>query len=346
MSKRSLNEKQMLNEADPSADVVFLRERIAALEGELATQKSATGEAMEIVTAIQAAVKQARPVAVVPSTHKGASKPITHALHLTDLHYGQVTDASEVDGFGEFSPDIAERRIAELTGMILRKTRAQRAAFDVPVLHIIGTADYISGDIHQELQVSNAFPAPVQAVKCGYMLGGMLMAFAPHFERVVVDLVTLDNHGRMTRKPQSTQGGQNNWGFVVAHIAAQHVAAQPNVKVNIHAKPSALIAIGSERYLAFHGHQIKGWAGIPYYGLDRRAAMEAIKRMGLPDVAFTKLLSGHLHHAVDGMVWRTGGSLSGTDAHDHNCGRKSPPHQTSWFVHPTHGEFDFTRWWL
>lgn len=32
-----------------------------------------------------------------------------------------------------------------------------------------------------------------------------------------------------------------------------------------------------------------------------------------------------------------------TDANDHNNGRKSDPHQTAWFVHPEHGEFDWTR---
>lgn len=47
-----------------------------------------------------------------------------------------------------------------------------------------------------------------------------------------------------------------------------------------------------------------------------------------------------------GMYWRTGGALSGTDANDHNNGRKSAPHQTAWFVHPEHGEFDWTRWVL
>jgi hypothetical protein len=170
--------------------------------------------------------------------------------------------------------------------------------------------------------------------------------FAPHFETITADLVTLDNHGRLTKKPQAAQGGLNNWGYVVAQIAAQRVSRQPNIRVNIHAKPSALVAIGPERYLAFHGHQIRGWAGKPYYGFDRRAAMEAIKRMGVPESAFTSLLMGHFHHAVNGDVWRLGGSLSGTDAFDHSCGRHSKPHQTSWFVHPVHGEFDWTRWHL
>ena len=331
---------------NPDADVVFLRQRVAELEAKAAKEKAATGEALEIVHELREAIKQAGPMKFAYTPSNPSKSPSIHTLHLTDLHYGAVIEKDEVDGFGEYSPRIAEERTECLTQAIIDKTKAQRAAYNVPKLHIIGTGDYISGGIHHELQVTNAFPEPVQAVRCGYMLGAMLAAFAPHFEEVEVDLVTLDNHGRLTRKPQSSQGGLNNWGYVVAEVAKQHVAKLENVKVNIHAKPTALVVVGPERYLAFHGHQIRGWAGKPYYGFDRRAAMEAIKRMGVADATFTKLLLGHFHHAIDGDVWKLGGSMSGTNAFDHSCGRHSKPHQTRWFVHPKHGEFDWTRWYL
>jgi hypothetical protein len=332
---------------DPASDVVYLRNRVKELEAKNTDAKTQTGEALEIIHSLQTAIATAAPVRMVykPQAEKSGAA-CRHVLHLTDWHYGSVIDKDEVDGFGEFNPDIADARIAALGQMILNKTVAQRGGYNVPHLNIIGTADYISGDIHPELQVTNAFPCPVQAVRCGYALGGLLEMFAPHFETVTADLGTLDNHGRLTRKPQAAQGGLNNWSYVVAEIAAHYARRLSNVTVNIHAKPTALVAIGPERYLAFHGHQIRGWAGKPYYGFDRRAAMEAIKRMGVPESAFTSLLLGHFHHAMNGDVWKLGGSLSGTDAFDHSCGRHSKPHQTSWFVHPVHGEFDWTRWWL
>jgi hypothetical protein len=332
---------------NPEADVVFLRNRIKELEAKHSEAKTATGEALEIVHALQEAVAIASPVKMEYKPQPALSgAPCTHVLHLTDWHYGAVIEKDEVDGFGEYSPDIAECRIKTLGDAILGKTDAQRHGYNVPHLHIIGTADYISGDIHPELQVTNAFPCPVQAVRCGYAMGGLLAMFAPHFDTVTVDLVTLDNHGRLTRKPQASQGGLNNWSYVVAQIAAQHVKEYKHVTVRTHAKPTALVTVGPERYLAFHGHQIRGWAGKPYYGFDRRAAMEAIKRMGIPESAFTSLLLGHFHHGMNGDVWKLGGSLSGTDAFDHSCGRHSKPHQVGWFVHPRHGEFDWTRWWL
>jgi hypothetical protein len=223
----------------------------------------------------------------------------------------------------------------------------QRAGYNIPRLHILGTGDYISGGIHPELKVTNAYPEPVQAVQCGYKLGALIEMLAPHFERIDSDWITLDNHGRLTLKNQAAQGGENNWGYVVAHIVKQYCSRMENVDVRIHAKPSTLVKIGdAEKYLMFHGHQIKGWAGLPYYGFDRRVAMEAVKRMNVPDSAFTKLVFGHFHVAIDTMNYNAGGSLSGTNAFDHSCGRHARAHQTSWMVHKSHGQFNFTRWWL
>lgn len=333
-------------EQQPDPDIVYLRQHVRELEARQLQERTATGEALEIVHALKAAIKVAAPVKMQYRAPTKSTAPCTHVLHLTDWHYGAVTERDEVDGFGEFNPEIAERRIQQLGKSIVDSTVAQRHGHNVPNLQIIGTADYINGSIHRELVATNAFPDPVQAVRCGYALGGLIEMFAPHFANIKVDLITLDNHGRLTKKPQAAQGGLNNWSYVVAEIAAQHVKRQHNVEVAVHAKPSALIPVGPERYLAFHGHQIKGWAGKPYYGFDRRAAMEAIKRMGVPEQAFTRMLMGHFHHGMNGDVWSLGGSLSGTDAFDHSCGRHSKPHQTSWFVHPRHGEFSWTRWWL
>jgi len=331
---------------NPDQEVIYLRERVRELDSLREQERKATGEAREIIFSLHNAVKTAKPVALKYKPKPNSKNPITAVLQLTDLHYGEVIEKDEVDGFNEFNPDIAERRLQQLGHRVLHQVETMRAGYNVQNLHILGTADFISGDIHQELTVTNAFPCPVQSVKCGYAIGALAMMLAPHFSQVNVDMITLDNHGRMTRKPQASQGGVNNWSYVVAHVMKQHVIHQKNINVNVHAKPSALVPIGPEKYLLFHGHQIKGWAGIPYYGFDRRVAMEAVKRMNFPETAFTKLVLGHFHVSVDTAHWIVGGSLSGTNAFDHSSGRHSAAHQTSWFVHPVHGQFSFTRWYL
>lgn len=343
-SGRSVDEFQSRHA--PAQEVEHLRAVVRELETKLSRERDQTGEQRLINLALTEAIAAAVPPKMVYKANRKAGAPITHVLHLTDLHNGEVTRKDEVDGFGEFNPEIFTSRLAKLASSVTDVTAVKRSGYNIPHLHILGTGDYVSGDIHQELQVTNAYPAPVQAVRAGLDIGEMIAMVAPHFAQVTCDFITLDNHGRMTRKNQAAEGGENNWGYVVAHIISQYLKRFSNVNVRIHAKASALVPIGPERYLLFHGHQIKGWAGLPYYGFDRRVAMEAVKRMGFPETGFTKLTMGHFHVAVDSPHWLIGGSLSGTNAFDHSCGRHSPAHQTSWLVHPKHGQFDWTRWWL
>lgn len=236
--------------------------------------------------------------------------------------------------------------------MSLLRTPAVGKLYDLQIegnhyYQVNGLVVHNSGDIHPELQCTNAFPAPVQAVKAGYLIGQMIMQLAPLFPKVRVELITQDNHGRLTKKPQASDGGLNNWGFVVANIAKEYVKEQKNVAVNIHAANSAIVPVGPEQYLIFHGHTMKGWSGLPYYGFDRRVQKEAVSRMNVPtDKHFTRMVFGHFHVAFNGDYWSSGGCVSGTDAFDHSQGRHSKPHQSSWLVHQKHGEFSWTRWWL
>lgn len=345
MSGRSVDEFK--SRYRPEQEVAHLRAVVRALEQKLKNEREATGEQRLITLELTEALAGAEPHKMVYKAGKRSEAPITHVLQLTDLHNGEVTKKEEVDGFGEFNPEIFTKRLAKLASSVLDVTNVKRSGYNIPHLHILGTGDYVSGDIHEELKVTNAYPAPVQAVRAGYDIGAMIATMAPHFAHVTCDFITLDNHGRMTRKNQASEGGENNWGYVVAHIVKQYLSRHSNVDMRIHAKASALVPVGNaERYLLFHGHQIKGWAGLPYYGFDRRVAMEAVKRMGAPETGFTKMVMGHFHVAVDAPNWLIGGSLSGTNPFDHGCGRHSRAHQTSWLVHPKHGQFDWTRWHL
>lgn len=60
----------------------------------------------------------------------------------------------------------------------------------------------------------------------------------------------------------------------------------------------------------------------------------------------TEQMAAEKLYKEHGMSLTRAAAAAGMDANDHNNGRKSDPHQTAWFVHPEHGEFDWTRWVL
>lgn len=69
--------------------------------------------------------------------------------------------------------------------------------------------------------------------------------------------------------------------------------------------------------------------------------------MNGPDPSrFDLVVMGHWHAPLEHPYFLIGGSVSGTDAYDHQAGRQAEPQQVSWLVHPRWGEFDRTKWQL
>lgn len=341
---------ELVNQHAPPDELRHLRAENSRLTKILQSRKVASGQISEAMKDVLTEVSVWKPG---PASWRPAKKesrvgrPVVQVAHITDWHIGEVTRPSAVEDFGQADFETASARIGRLVESLVRKVTLTRHAYNADELHVLGTADWVSGDIHDELIRTNEFPAPVAAVRAGFLLGSFLSRLAPHYRTVTADLITAGNHDRLTRKPQSSDGGLNSWGYVVCEIAKQHLAQHRNVAVRVHTALSAVVKVAGTRYLITHGDGIMGTWGIPFYGIERRKQREAMARMNLEDSRhFDKIVIGHFHEALNHQHWLIGGNLSGTTAHDHKQGRHALPHQTSWFVHPAHGEFDWTRWWL
>lgn len=269
--------------------------------------------------------------------------PCSVVMCANDWHYGAVQDPSEIEGFGEYSPDICKSRAISYQKKIIDWVKLHRANYRIDECVVMCLGDLVSGAIHEELKVTNAFPLPVQASGAGVLLAEMVAGLTPYFKSVRVEFVVADNHARLTKKPQSKEEGQNSMNYVVGFIAREVLKKLPNVKFNLHTQHEVVVEVSGRRYLLMHGHGITGWNSLPWYGLDRRVAREALKRFNAVDLKkFHKVILGHWHTPIAQQYYWISGSLSGTDAYDHKSGRQSDPSQAAWFVHPRYGEFDRT----
>ena len=335
------------NKFDPAPEVEHLRSKVQHLESLLAGKKETSGQISEDIEQVLAAVKVAEPPSLLFAPGDVTTSPVTHVVQITDWHIGQRTNPDQIEEFGAFDYSIAVQRVERLGTQIIDKTTVARNSYNIEECHVLGTADWVNGDINDEFIRTNEFPSPVQAVRAGYLIGSFIRGLSQHFKRVKVDLLTAGNHDRITKKNQAGDGGLNSWGYIACEIAKQNLSACPNVEVRVHTALSEVVQVSSQRYLIAHGHGIMGTWGIPFYGIERRKQKEAMARMNM-DVSkhFDKIVIGHFHTALNHEHWLIGGSLTGTSAYDHSQGRHSKAHQTSWFVHPKHGEFDWSRWAL
>ena len=280
--------------------------------------------------------------------------PCTVVMMVNDGHHGMCQDADEIEGFNQYDPQISYNRQMAYAEMLLNKVEMQRTAYKVPELVVLALGDLISGDIHEELRITNKWPSPVQAVEAGKLLAKQISKMAPHFERVRIEFVSEDNHARLTKKPQAKEAGLNSLNYVVGEIAKAYLRGHSNVEFNIYPMFEKVVHVQNRQYLCSHGHGIVGWMGVPWYSIERRVGKESTKRLHavmqdanrMKQVGFHKYVFGHWHTPFDHPMYCCGGSVSGTDAFDHKQGRFSLPSQTAWFVHPKRGEFDRTNFML
>ena len=202
-----------------------------------------------------------QPMLYKPVRKTSVDSPCAAVMHITDAHMGAIQIASEIEGFGEYSPEISRSRQMTFAKKIIDWTETNRSAYTIPELHVLVTGDLISGDIHEELRITNAFPAPVQVVEASNVLSDQIAMVAPHFEKVVVQFVSEDNHARLTKKPQAKEAGYNSFNYLVGYIAKERCSRLPNVIFNIYPQYEAVVNVMGRRYLLCHGHNTMGFLG-------------------------------------------------------------------------------------
>lgn len=347
MTKDIKTLKQIKQDAEPDVEILALRRQVEGLKTEVKTLQADYGDLKGYfrdldVTALS--LKIPKIPQIYEPTKEMVGTPCVAVLHWCDWHYGAVQEADEIESVNSFSPEILKARIKNLCDDFIKWVWVSREGYQIDECIILDTGDNISGDIHRELSVTNAFPTPVQAFEVGVFKGEMLSKLAPHFKSLRVEFVVPDNHGRLTQKPQAKQQGMNSHNYVVGHVAKLVCSDQRNIQFNIHLSHLKVVNVANRKYLLTHGHAVQGWMGIPYYGIERRAGREAMIRLNGPDKnRFHRIIQGHFHAPLTHPYFWIGGSASGTDAFDHKCGRRSTPIQCGWMVHPQKKEFNYTE---
>jgi len=332
-----------------------MRERLAHAEAKsqqaqalLDQFRKKRGNFQEIVNQLVTAVKAADRWDRVKYDPGNRDKtPVSMVVKVSDWQIGEVINADETERFGEFNWEIAQRRVFYLADRLIESANMYRAAgFPLDELAIFSEADLVSGNIHYELEVTNEFPVTVATANAGLLLGELTSRLAAHFKTISLYEVSADNHGRLTRKNQAKQGATNNYAYLAHVIANQYLANHSNVNVTMFSGVKGVARVQGKGFLTGHGHHIMGMMGIPYYGMERDKAREAVKRMH-SDAKFDYISIAHWHvPAIIGNSIFVNGSLTGTTEFDHMQGRHAGPSQTSFLVHPKHGYFGYTPWRL
>jgi hypothetical protein len=356
--KQGIHKNKLKTQVDE--EVQHLQNRLAKERALNADYRKTHGSIVHLIRNLGDAIIPLEPLTSFykPVTERMAKGSMNRAvMMIADPHVGENQPASEVEGFGEYNWQICQVRNIGYANIYNTWLEGERMRYPINQVDIVVVGDSVSGNIHKELEITAEFPVPVQAVNAGQLLALQVGIVAGNAERVVVHMIGADNHGRLAIKPQSKDEGYNNWNYVVAEIARLHLRDHKNVEFNYYPMHETVIHVGSRQYLLSHGHNIRGWMGIPWYSIERKVRKEADARMQiimeargremdmLRQIGFHRFIFGHWHINFKHPRYVCCGTPKGTDAYDHKDGRHCEPMQFGWRIHPQHGEqnwMDFT----
>jgi len=217
-----------------------------------------------------------------------------HAIiaHLSDLHNGEVVDYEAMGGLGMYNMDIFRWRMGYWLDRMLRLIELERWDKEIPYLHIFGDGDFISGLIHDELLKTNQVNVMDQTAHTAYIVAWCIAQLSSHFEEVYFS-GTPGNHGRNQQRVEYKDPGYN-WDWACYQLIAMYLKDYDNVHFDLPKRLWQVTDVLDTKWLHFHGHTIKGWAGIPYYGINR-ALKEMREALALGDQVFSSVAMAHFH---------------------------------------------------
>lgn len=325
--------------------VEFLKASIKKLKKENQKLKFLLEYQKEIAQAIKDAVIAYPPPKNYPTIKtKKSNKRTVACLALGDWHIGEIIRPNETEGFGKYNSTIAKERLDSILVSFIKWINVQRKVYNIQECCVFGLGDYISGGIHQELLMNQEFPPIEQAIHAGKLLSDVLYQLSNYFNKVCFYGLSSDNHGRTFQKPIYKQKGLTNYSHVTLQIAKLGLANNKKIDFNEILAISKSVKVGGKQILITHGDCIRGWMGVPYYGIERLKGREYIRR-ATRNEKFDYILMGHWHvpSLLSGNVL-INGALSGPSEFDYANGRISEPCQVAFLMHSEHGLFNLV--WL
>lgn len=276
-----------------------------------------------------------------PGTAIAGRPKVSAVLCVNDWHTGLRVRPDEVQGYNGYSWAIQEQRVFQLIDDLKRWIALHRKAYDIQELVVLGLGDMIDGTIHLEQLMANEFAPPEQALRAGRLLATMLHNLTDLAPSVRCHCLTTDNHSRLTAKVMASGRGEWSWGAVVAGTA-ESMLRDSTVQFHNIKTIKMEVKINDRLFLCEHGNDVRGWMGLPHYGIERLKHREQARRAAAGKQPYDYFIMAHFHNLVvleDSMICP---ALCGTTPYDHASARHAKPGQVAFLV-GRHGWFNHLR---
>ena len=271
---------------------------------------------------------------------KAKNDHATASVMLSDLHLDEIVYADQVNYVNAYSRKIAKRRMKMFFENTIKLSRDHMSGVNIDGLVLNLGGDMVSGNIHEELKISNEDGIMGTVVYWVEQLIAGIELMAENFEHIYIPCVT-GNHGRNSMKPVKKGRNRDNFDWLIYKMLEMHFKKEPHdIIFDIPEGTDARYSVYNTRYQLTHGDQFRGGAGIsgiwtPITLGDHRKR----QREQATNTPYDILLMGHFHTSVDGGKFMINGSLKGLDEFAYSCNFGfETPKQWFWLTDPKYGK--------
>lgn len=261
---------------------------------------------------------------------------------LSDIHFGEVVEPAEVNGFNRYNTKEAERRIEKLLTTNIRLIKDHHIAGGYPGIVVPLPGDNVSGGLHPELLKTDEEEILPSVLRCEENLIKVITEYANEFDRVYVPC-SAGNHGRNTVKPEFKRYLFKNFDWLIYRHLVRHFENDKRVTFDIRATNDVLFRVYGMTYYLCHGDMLGTAGGDGIIGSIGPIMRGEVKKSGQQSALkqpFDKIIMGHYHQ----RLWLPRATVCSTPKGFDEYARlklgakPDRPCQPLWFVHPSNGE--------
>lgn len=327
-------------DANPN-DIATLRHQLRQAEKrliDLEKEKLDEAHIKRHILKLTQEVSDLEPPAWLIQAKPGSESHGVPTLFLSDLHWGEKVEPSQINGVNRYNVKIAHQRLAAAAEGAVRLLSIISPKLDFPGIVIPLGGDMISGNIHDELTATNELNSMDSVLDLFSNLVGLIGGMAGKFGKVFLPCVT-GNHGRDTHKIWNKDRHRTSFDWLLYCFLAKHFEKDKRITFHIPDGPDAYFRIFNHRYLLTHGDQFRGGDGmIGALGPVIRGDHKKRSRNAQISLEYDTLLLGHWHQYTHLTRLIINSSLKGMDEYAYNNNFPfEAPSQALWLTHPSRG---------
>ena len=262
-------------------------------------------------------------------------------LFFSDEHFGEVVNPAQVNGINEYNTPIAIKRYNNVIVNSLDVIFNHLNNVNKKKLVINLGGDNISGDIHDELSVTNDMTTMESVyVYVEEKERGIKTLLNAGFEQILINCVR-GNHDRNTDRVHTKNILETSSAYLVYKFLQKIFAGDKRVVFNIATGQDCLYQLNNHRMLLTHGDCFKGGNGIGGITIPiLRGFLKKQSNYAAVGNHIDSMCIGHFHQytSINGGQVIINGSLKGFDEYSQRMGfGYQEPCQAFFLTNPRHG---------